>query len=54
MACGTLKANKDSYIKTAGIGADQKGPLFRSAISKNGALSGDPRYTAVCPRRIAP
>jgi integrase/recombinase XerD len=32
----------DAYIKTAGIEDDRKGPLFRSAIGKTGALTGKP------------
>jgi site-specific recombinase XerD len=32
----------DAYIKVAGIVDDRKGPLFRSAIGKTGALTGKP------------
>ena len=32
----------DEYIKTAGIGEDRKGPLFRSAIGKTGQLTARP------------
>ena len=32
----------DEYIKTAGIGEDRKGPLFRSAMGKTGQLTARP------------
>jgi integrase len=32
----------DAYIKAAGIAEDRKGPLFRSAIGKTGALAAKP------------
>jgi site-specific recombinase XerD len=35
----TLEAYLDSYVRTAGIGEDKKGPLFRAALAKNGRLS---------------
>jgi integrase/recombinase XerD len=37
-----LEEYLDAYMKAAGIGADHKGPLFRSAIGKTGQLSGKP------------
>src|SRR4051794_12512185 len=37
-----LEAYLDSYIEAAGIAAEPKGPLFRSALAKNGALSERP------------
>ncbi len=38
----TLEEYLDSYIQAAGFGEDKKGPLFRSALTKNGLLSGRP------------
>jgi len=38
----TLEAYLDSYIQAAGIAGDKKGPLFRSALTKNGQLSERP------------
>src|SRR5512132_2291714 len=38
----TLEDYLDSYIRTAGIGEDKKGPLFRSALRRTGKLSGRP------------
>jgi site-specific recombinase XerD len=38
----TLEEYLDSYIRKAGIGEDKKGPLFRSALVKNGELSDRP------------
>ena len=35
----TLEEYLDTYIREAGIGEDKKGPLFRSALVKNGRLS---------------
>jgi integrase/recombinase XerD len=37
-----LEEYLDAYIKAAGIADDRKGPLFRSAIGKTGALTGKP------------
>ncbi len=38
----TLEEYLDSYIQAAGTEGDKKGPLFRSALSKNGQLSNRP------------
>ena len=38
----TLEEYLDSYIRTAGIGDDKKGPLFRSAIRRTGKLTERP------------
>ncbi len=38
----TLEEHLDSYIQAAGICEDKKGPLFRSALAKNGKLSDRP------------
>jgi site-specific recombinase XerD len=38
----TLEEYLDTYIRTAGIGEDKKGPLFRSAIKRTGQLSERP------------
>jgi integrase len=38
----TLEEYLDGYIQAAGIDGDKKGPLFRSAVTKNGALSDRP------------
>jgi integrase len=38
----TLEEYLDSYVQAAGIAEDKKGPLFRSALAKNGQLSGRP------------
>lgn len=38
----TLEEYLDTYIRTAGIGEDKKGPLFRSAIRRTGQLSDRP------------
>ena len=37
-----LEGYLDAYIKAARIAGDRKGPLFRSAIGKTGALTGKP------------
>ena len=37
-----LESYLDAYIRAAGIADDRKGPLFRSAIGKTGALTGKP------------
>jgi site-specific recombinase XerD len=37
-----LEEYLDAYIKAARIASDRKGPLFRSAIGKTGALTGKP------------
>jgi len=37
-----LEGYLDAYIEGAGIAADRKGPLFRSAIGKTGVLTGKP------------
>jgi len=37
-----LEGYLDAYIKAAGIAEDRKGPLFRSAIGKTGALTRKP------------
>ena len=37
-----LEAYLDEYVRTAGIGEDKKGPLFRAARAKNGGLSERP------------
>jgi integrase len=31
-----------AHIEAAGVGGDRKGPLFRSAIARTGALTGKP------------
>jgi integrase len=36
------EAYLDAYIETAGLGRDPKGPLFRSAHGKTGALTEKP------------
>jgi site-specific recombinase XerD len=38
----TLEEYLDSYIQAAGTEEDKKGPLFRSALTKNGQLSNRP------------
>ncbi len=38
----TLEEYLDSYIQAAGTEGDKKGPLFRSALTKNGQLSNRP------------
>ena len=38
----TLEEYLDTYIRSAEIGGDKKGPLFRSALAKNGKLSDQP------------
>ena len=38
----SLEAYLDEYVRTAGIGDDKKGPLFRAALAKNGGLSERP------------
>ncbi len=38
----TLEEYLDSYIRAAGFEGDKKGPLVRSAVTKNGALSDRP------------
>ncbi len=42
----TLEAYLDEYVKTAGIAADSKGPLFRSAPGTNAELTRNPLRTA--------
>jgi len=37
-----LEEYLDAYINAAGIAGDRKGPMFRSAIGKTGALTGKP------------
>jgi len=37
-----LEDHLDAYIAAAGLRGDRQGPLFRSAISKTGALTGKP------------
>jgi integrase/recombinase XerD len=37
-----LEEYLDAYIKAAGVAGDRKGPLFRSATGKTGALTGKP------------
>jgi integrase/recombinase XerD len=42
----TLEAYLDEYVKAAGIAADPKGPLFRSAPGTNAELTRNPLRTA--------
>ncbi len=37
-----LEDHLDAYIEAAGLRSDRKGPLFRCAIGKTGALTGKP------------
>ena len=39
-----LEAYLDAYLHAAGIPEDRKGPLFRSAPGKTGALTGRPMH----------
>ena len=39
-----LEAYLDAYIKAAGIGEEGKGPLFRSAVGRTGALTETPMH----------
>jgi site-specific recombinase XerD len=47
-----LEAYLDEYVRAAGIAADDKSPLFRSARGRTGELNGDPMHRVDAYRMI--